>query len=128
MKSVRTVLLAILTLSSFACSVTTMSGATETLQEKMAYLNKETKILIGEANCSMNQQCHSIGFGHKPCGGFYEYRIYSDSGATVDHLIDRIEQYNILSNQLNNKTNLVSNCMMLVKPQLVCRSETCQIQ
>ena len=111
-----------------ACSVETSANTDDAIKTKMLHLDKRTKKLIGSASCSSDNQCHSIGFGHKPCGGFYSYRIYSDQNTNVTQLKNQIKQYNELTREQNKKGNLVSDCMMLMPPQLTCRKQTCQIK
>ena len=100
----------------------------KSLKEKMALLDKETKALIGPASCSSDNQCHSLGFTHKPCGGFSSYRIYSDKNTDVAQLKSKVKQYNALSKEWNKKNNLISDCMLLVQPTLACKVKTCQIK
>ena len=111
-----------------ACSEGTVANENKSLENQMSLLDQQAKRLIGSANCSLDTQCHSIGFGHKPCGGFYAYRIYSDKKTDVAQLVNTVNQYNALSRELNKKNNLVSNCMMLMQPVLTCYKQACQIK
>ncbi len=96
------------------------------IASKMARLDKQTEEIIGTANCSTDNQCHFIGFGDKPCGGFMSYKIYSDQNTNVALLKSKVAQYNQLSREWNIRNNRVSNCMMLMPPQLSCRNHTCK--
>lgn len=126
MRFSKTILLSFFTLGVVACASETIVENELPLKEQMANLDKETKVLIGLANCSSDSQCHSMGFGHKPCGGFYKYRIYSDENTNTDQLENKINQYNSLSREFNKKNNIISNCMLLIKPVLICHNNSCQ--
>lgn len=105
----------------------TLPKKDQPIKEKMAQLDKETKALIGSASCSSDNQCHSIGFSQKPCGGFYSYRVYSDQNTNTAELVSKVNQYNALSREWNKQNKLISNCMMMLKPQVACRKLTCQV-
>lgn len=128
MKAIFVVFFSLISISIIACSSNKVAKQDNAVEAQMSSLDKETKHLIGSASCTSASQCHSIGFGHKPCGGFYSYRIYSDKNTDVSKLESKVNQYNALSRELNKKNNLVSNCMMLIQPQLVCRDKSCQIK
>ncbi len=132
MKFLYATLLVLIASALIACSHYTKATAKptpdESYQSSMKRLDKEIKALIGSASCSSDSQCHSIGFGHKPCGGFYAYRIYSDKNTNVNLLKSKVSRYNALSREWNRKNQLASNCMMLMQPQLACRNQTCQIK
>lgn len=128
MKLIYTLLFGVISVALIACTSNTSVNTEETTKEKMSRLDKETKALISPVNCLSTDQCHSVGFGHKPCGGFNAYRIYSDVNTDTSLLKSKIKQYNVLSKILNKKNNLASNCMMLIQPKLACITGTCQIK
>ena len=98
------------------------------IKSQMDNLASKTQNLIGSASCTTDQQCHSIGFGEKPCGGFYEYKIYSDLNTDVPQLKTLIGKYNSLSEEWNRQSGAISDCMMLIQPELSCKDQTCQIK
>ena len=128
MKFIFTLLIGLFSISLIACTAEAPSKSEESIQDKMSRLDNETKTIIGTASCSTSNQCHSIGFGNKPCGGFTSYRIYSDQATDVTSLKGKVAQYNTLSKQWNRKNGSISNCMMLMQPELTCRQQTCQIK
>lgn len=128
MINIHTIFIGLVSLVLISCSPGSTINPDKSTKDKMSKLDKESKALISSANCLTSNQCHSIGFGHKPCGGFYSYRIYSDQGTDVAILKNKINQYNILSKAHNKNNNIISNCMMLMQPQLACREKTCQIK
>ena len=126
MKSISISAVTLLLASLVACTSNTSPNTD--IQHKMSQLDKETKGLIKAAACTSDNQCHSIGFGDKPCGGFVSYRIYSEANTDVALLKSKVSQYNKLSKQWNRENNRVSTCDMLMQPQLTCRNQTCQIK
>ncbi len=92
----------------------------------MAELDNEISTIIGAASCTTTDQCHSIGFGHKACGGFMSYRVYSNQNTNVAQLKNRVDKHYKLSKEWNRINNNVSNCMMLTPPTISCRLGTCQ--
>lgn len=126
MKLINTILFGLISVGLIACTAST--SAKESTKDKMSRLSKETKVLIDSASCSSNNQCQSIGFGHKACGGFSAYRIYSNMNTDTSLLKSKVKRYNVLSKELNKKNNLVSNCMMLMQPQLACKQQICIIK
>lgn len=128
MKHLYSIVFGLISTGLIACSVGTTANANESIKEKMSRLDKETKALIGAASCASSSQCKSIGFGHKPCGGFNAYRIYSNQDTKVNQLKDKISNYNALSRKQNEDNNIVSNCMMLMQPELICRNQACVIK
>ena len=128
MKFIATVLIGLFSISLIGCAAEAPLKSEESIQDKMSRLDTETKAIIGTASCSTSNQCHSIGFGDKPCGGFTSYRIYSEQGTNVALLKGKVAQYNTLSKQWNRKNGRISNCMMLMQPELNCHKQTCQIK
>jgi len=132
MKYFYVVVLSLLLTGVIACSSDSAGGngsahqVKETLNAKLARLDQETKEIIGVASCSTDSQCHSIGFNHKSCGGFYAFRIYSDVNTDVAKLKKRVAEYNALTRKRNQDDHIVSDCMMLMPPQLSCSQKTCQ--
>ncbi len=98
------------------------------IKSQMDSLASKAQNLIGSASCTTDQQCHSIGFGEKPCGGFYEYKIFSDLNTDVPQLKTIVGEYNSLSKKWNRQSDAISDCMMLLQPELSCKDQTCQIK
>ena len=128
MKYIYVIIFSLISMALIACSADKAPNTDTSMKGSMSRLDKETKALIGTSSCSSDNQCHSLGFGHKACGGFFSYRIYSDQNTDVSLLKTKVNQYNALSRKINKNNNLVSDCMMLMKPQLACRNQRCQIK
>ncbi len=78
-------------------------------------LNVEIKSLAGASVCSEEFTCYSVGIGSKPCGGFWEYIVYSDSIDVVSFFA-KIETLNELEKAYNEKYMILSDCYVAMPP------------
>lgn len=111
-------------LSSFQCSKSEadVDTVTRTLldQKKATIVN-----WIQSVPCQASTGCGYIAFGAKPCGGPWEYLLYSND-IDVEELTMMVIEYNELEQQFNIQTNAVSDCMMVLPPnQVSCTSNGC---
>ena len=93
----------------------------ESEKEVIDKLKIEIKNLANESVCSDDIICYSVGIGAKPCGGFWEYIVYSSSIDVVTFLT-KIETMNELEKQYNIKYTVQSDCYIVAPP----RSLTCE--
>ena len=93
----------------------------ESEKEVIDNLKIEIKNLANESVCSEDVICYSVGIGAKPCGGFWEYIVYSSSIDVVP-LLTKIETVNELEKQYNIKYTVQSDCYIVAPP----RSLTCE--
>jgi len=78
-------------------------------------LKIDIKNLADTSVCSDESICFYVGIGSKPCGGFWEYIIYSDSIDVVNFLA-KIETLNELEKAYNEKHMIQSDCYMAMPP------------
>jgi|GEM_PF-4651956 len=78
-----------------------------------------------DLSCDKNEQCKSIGFGDKACGGFQSYKIYSIKNLNEDSFIKIVNSYNALDKENNLKNNMASTCDILIKPSTSCIQGQC---
>lgn len=88
-------------------------------------LENEIRKMIGKS-CSSDDQCFAIAFGSKPCGGPWEYLIYSVSSTDEVTLKAKVNQYNELQAELNQRKGLASDCEFVVEPEVACVDGNCQ--
>lgn len=88
-------------------------------------MRQEIEELIGEAICTESSECHSIAFGAKPCGGPWEYLIYSTSTVDTYTLQQRVEEYNSFNEILNQRYGWISDCSLPNRPTVGCRDGRC---
>jgi len=115
-------------LAFLAIDCTTASDIQGQEVEKTALnsLKKEIKALADESICSEENTCYSVGFGSKPCGGFWEYLVYSNSIDVVDFLA-KINNYNELEKKYNIKYNILSDCFLVMPPkETICENGKCK--
>jgi hypothetical protein len=126
MKHFKLLLFAFMTLFIFAyfqCSETSPSSDT---QAQMLVKKQQILDLIQNASCD-DSGCSSIAFGTKPCGGPWEYLIYSNT-IDADLLTAWVNEYNALNELWNAQTNAVSDCAMVMPPNaLTCTNGACVI-
>jgi len=90
-------------------------------------LRKEIIELIGTASCGAGGECRSIGLGVKPCGGVWEYLIYSTTTADTIELKYGVSRYNSFNNGYNRRYNIASDCMFVLPPEIGCVEGMCGI-
>lgn len=75
--------------------------------------------------CSEEFECRYMAFGSKPCGGPWEFLIYSTSIDTVA-LASLVGNYNTLETQYNNNCNAISDCSAPQPPiDFSCENNQC---
>jgi len=97
------------------------SGAISLQETEKAEIDKlkiEIKSLAEESVCSEEFSCYSVGIGAKPCGGFWEYIVYSNSIDVVSFLT-KIDALNELEKTYNDKYMILSDCFIAMPPSSV---------
>jgi len=92
----------------------------------LAKLESQIRDMIGK-DCSNSGQCEVIAFGSKPCGGPWEYLLYSSSDTDVALLIEKVNTYNQLQEEYNLENGIFSDCAFLMPPEVTCTDGQCQI-
>lgn len=87
----------------------------EAEKEVIDNLKIEIKLLAESSECSEEFSCYYVGIGAKPCGGFWEYIVYSDSIEVVEFL-SKIETLNELEKTYNEKYSILSDCFIAMPP------------
>ena len=80
---------------------------------------------VGTAACSSSAVCRSLPLGSKPCGGPRQYLVYSLSVTDSAQLAADAARYSRAEAQRNREKGLVSDCSMLIEPQVNCVSGKC---
>jgi len=81
--------------------------------------------MVKDPACSDSTECRCIGLGAKPCGGPWEYLIYSVSSVDTSALVEEVAEYNNLNAVLNQRYGWVSDCSITRVPNLGCRDGKC---
>ncbi|WP_028322502.1 hypothetical protein [Desulfatiglans anilini] len=101
------------------------AGEIEGLRVRMAELDGRIRDLIGEAPCADSSDCRAIAFGKKPCGGPWEYLVYSAKHTEESELQSKVQEYNALNARWNRLSGAVSDCMLLMEPPVACERGQC---
>ncbi len=90
----------------------------ETQKAVIDNLKVEIKALADGSECSEEFSCYSVGVGAKPCGGFWEYIIYSNS-INIPSFLSKIEELNDLEKSYNEKYMIQSDCFIAMPPSSI---------
>jgi len=116
----------IIPLFLFACSDTQDLAAQESEKKTIDKLKLEIVSLVESANCSEDNNCNFVGLGSKPCGGHWEFIVYSSSIDTVK-LLTMVEDYNRMEKEFNQKWEVISDCSFVVAPDsVICKDGKCK--
>ena len=80
---------------------------------------------VGTAACSSPAVCRTQPLGSKPCGGPRQYLIYSLKVTDSARLAADAARYSEAEARMNREKGLMSDCSMLVAPQVSCVSGKC---
>ena len=98
----------------FSCSNSSAISQEEDRNE-LDQLQTEIQLLISEGKCTKNAECDFIAFGSKPCGGPWNYLVYTTT-IDVKLLKDKVAIYNSKELSFNKKWGVASDCMAVTPP------------
>ena len=81
-------------------------------------MRQEINALVGEAAAASISDCRYAALGSKPCGGPWEYVIYSVSSADSTALAIRLTAYDAFEAEMNERYGYVSDCSVPAMPVL----------
>jgi hypothetical protein len=81
-------------------------------------LRAEVMRLIGDASCNDVSQCRTIAFGAKPCGGPWQYLVYSMAITDSTALAAAVARYNAREAEINTAEGRMSDCAFVAPPNL----------
>jgi len=122
-----TLLILIFILSVLSCKSDEADDSREILimENQLKQLELEINEIIN-ISCDDDNQCMTIAFGSKPCGGPWTYLIFSKSTTDTDLLQTKVKQFNEIQNTLNIKIGLISDCAIEAKPKVGCETGNCE--
>ena len=85
----------------------------------------EIDALIGEAAGASIADCRYAGLGAKPCGGPWEYIVYSVSSTDSTALTDKLAAYEAFEAEMNELYGYVSDCSVPNVPVLAYKDGRC---
>ncbi|MBZ2205739.1 hypothetical protein [Massilia soli] len=94
-------------------------------QAAAAGLLQKIQEQIGTAECDNASQCKTLPVGHKSCGGPEGYLAYSTKSGNTKQLMALAEQYAAARKAENERSGMLSNCMMEPDPGATCVANRC---
>lgn len=120
------ILFLILAIFLFSCSDIQDLAAQEVEKKTIDKLKLEIVSFVENAICSEDNNCNFVGLGSKPCGGHWEFIVYSSSIDTVK-LLSMVEDYNQMEKGFNQKWEILSDCSFLAPPDsVICDDGKCK--
>lgn len=110
----QSLVLAGLALGLVACESIDTSPSSN--RERLQELEQAIEAEIGEARADSVQFCRTVAFGSKPCGGPWEYLVYSVTESDEPRLKELVAEYNALQAKINQEEGLFSNCAFVTRP------------
>jgi hypothetical protein len=84
--------------------------------------------LIGDAACSSDAQCRTIGVGAKACGGPQAYRAWSTARTDESALRAAVEQQASVRRDEMAQGGMVSTCSVVPDPGASCSAGVCRLR
>ena len=97
----------------------------ESDRAKLVEMRGEIDALIGEAAGASIADCRYAGLGAKPCGGPWEYIVYSVSSTDSTALAIRLTEYDAFEAEMNELYGYVSDCSVPAIPVLAYEDGRC---
>lgn len=79
-------------------------------------LQRQISEEVGVPVADSVQQCRTIAFGSKPCGGPWQYLVYSTAVSDSTRLRSLVSRYNVLEEDFNRRTGRASDCAFVMRP------------
>jgi hypothetical protein len=95
-------------------------------EQRMAEISANVEAVIANKSCNGADDCASIAWGSKPCGGPWGYLVYAPSNVDVPQLEQLVSEYNQLQAEVNQLTGAASDCSVEVEPELECVENRCK--
>lgn len=128
MKNILKIAVLFLLCQSFQCSKTDDVPTTIVpIAEILAQKKVKIQNYINSFLCSASAGCSFIALGVKPCGGPWEYLVYSNN-VNDTQLQQMVSEYNALNTEFNTVTGAGSDCMFVSPPAKIgCVNGSCAI-
>jgi hypothetical protein len=110
-------------LSKLLLLLTTLSACGTGAHERTdsAVSVSQIRTLIGQASCTDNAQCQTLGVGVKACGGPEVYLAWSLTHTDASALNALNQRYRQLRQEQISKSGEISNCMTIKDPGAYCK-------
>ena len=98
-----------------SCSDQDSATGQEKEKEAIDNLRQELVEMAEASICSEQYSCAAVGLGSKPCGGHWEYLVYSTS-IDVEQFLEKTRELEALEKAYNEKHQVASDCMAVLPP------------
>ena len=92
-------------------------------REQLASLRSEIESMVDVGG--QLSTCRSVALGSKPCGGPWQYLIYSAAQTDSVQLVEKVAEYNAREADINMRHGSISDCTLVVEPTLSSRDGQC---
>ena len=92
---------------------------------QLAEMRREINALVGDAAGTSIEDCRYAGVGSKPCGGPWEFIVYSASSTDSTALAEKLTAYNAFEAEMNELYGYASDCSLPNEPVLAYRDGRC---
>lgn len=83
---------------------------------------------IGDASCSSDAQCRTLGVGHKACGGPQQWWAWSTTTGRAEQLQAWAGELATLQQRRQEASGMASNCLYMADPGAVCQARRCVLR
>ncbi|MBB6002125.1 hypothetical protein [Arcicella rosea] len=108
----------------FSCKNNDLLGDEEADNLKLTQLYTEVETFAQNKACA-GDDCRVMAMGAKACGGPTRFIIYSLSKTDEKILAEKVKAYTDFQKELNTKYNRISDCAMLLPPNVDCVNGLC---
>ena len=102
-------------MTAMQCDKDDLENSCEDRSAYLLLLKNDIETLAGTSECGADFECRYVAFGSKPCGGPWEYLIYSTSIDTLT-LTSLVMEYNQLEANYNLNCEVFSDCSTPIPP------------
>ncbi|KQV51486.1 hypothetical protein [Massilia sp. Root335] len=82
----------------------------------------------GDAACDTDAQCHTIGVGHKACGGPERYLAWSSKNSDGSRLRALVAAHAAARSAEDTKKGMMSTCSVVPDPGAACTAGHCVLR
>ena len=118
--SLRWVFCVVFSLALTGCSLTHGAGNCDEagFERQLGALRAAVEAEIGGAEATDVAACRTLPFGDKPCGGPWTFLVYSTEASDSTRLAELAAEYDRADAERNRACELVSDCAMVVPPEV----------
>lgn len=104
------------------------ASAPTALPASAAPLAQQVRDEIGDAACTSNSQCRTIGVGHRACGGPEAWLAWSTSTTNESKLKPLVDAHTQARKAEVERSGMMSICAMLPDPGAQCVAQRCTLK